>query len=179
MAIVILIVVVALFAALFLIRVSHGHAQAISSVEELSSRTQPVDIAAFRNLLNPAETLYLKRNLPPADFRSIHRERLQAAAEYVSRIALNAAVLIRLGQASRTNPDPEIAGAARSIVDRALAVRLMAMQALIKLRLQAAFPDLNLSTSDLFDRYRSLTDSVVLLTRLQRPTSSTHILAHL
>jgi hypothetical protein len=178
MAIVIMIVIVAFLAALFFVRVSHQHAIAISSLDDLSGRTQPVDLQAFQNLIDPSETAFLRKNLSPHDYRSIRRERAQATADYVQRIAHNAGILLKLGQAARASTDPEIARAAQSIIERALAVRMIAMQALFKLRLQA-LTGLDLSTGDIFDRYGRLTESVALFTRLQRPAYSSQVLAML
>lgn len=169
MALVLVLVFAALAAALFLVRVSRGHAEAISSLEQLNGRTKPVDIEAFRNLLNPAETLFLRQNLPPSDFRIVQRERTLAAAEYVRWIAHNAAILLRLGQAARADADPEVAQAATAIVERALMVRMIAMQALVKLYIESLFPGIGFSSLDVLERYRRLTDSTVLLVRLQRP----------
>jgi hypothetical protein len=179
MAIVLAIVIAALLAALFLIRVSRGHAEAIANLDDLGGRTQPVDLDAFRNLIDPAETAFLRKNLPPPDFRAVHRERTHAAVEYVQRIAQNAAVLLRLGQATRTHADPEVARAAQSMIERALVVRMIAMQALIKLRLQILFPGIDFSAAAVFDRYGRLTESVALFTRLQRPAYSAHVMAML
>jgi hypothetical protein len=179
MAIVLAIVIAALLAALFFIRVSRGHAEAIANLDDLSGRTQPVDLQAFRNLIDPAETVFLRKHLPPSDFHAVQRERTQAAVEYVQRIAQNAAVLLRLGQAARTHADPEVARAAQSIIERALVVRMIAMQALIKLKLQILLPGIDLSTVDVFDRYTRLTESVGLFTRLQRPAYSAHVMAML
>jgi len=173
------IIVLALVAALFFLRVSRGHSEAISNLDDLAGRTQAVDLRAFRNLVDPAETLFLKRTLTPADFRRVHRERLRAEAEYVQRIAHNAAVLLRLGQAARTNPNPEIANAAASIVESALFVRMIAMKAFIKLRLQLLVPGIVISTIEVLDRYGRLTDSVALFTRLQRPAYASHVLGML
>ena len=178
MAIVLVIAIAALLAAVFFLRVSHGHAEAISNIDQLSGRTKPIDIIAFRNLVDPSETDFLRRNLPARDFRSVHRERTYAAAEYVQRIAHNAAVLLRLGQAARTNPDPEIARAAQAMVERALAVRMLSMQVLIKLHIQAVL-GIDFFHRDIFDRYGRLTESVALFTRLQRPAYSSHVLAML
>jgi hypothetical protein len=178
MAIVLVIAIAALVAAIFFLRVSRGHAEAISNIDELNGRTQPVDIEAFRNLVDPAETEFLRRNLPARDFRSVHRERTYATTEYVQRIAHNAAILLRLGQAARTNPAPEIARAAQAMVERALAVRMLSMQVLIKLHIQADF-GIDFFSLDLFERYGRLTESVALFTRLQRPASSAHVLAML
>ena len=44
---------------------------------------RPIDIEAFRNLTDPAEDGYLRRRLPPAQFRVVRRERLRAMAAYV------------------------------------------------------------------------------------------------
>jgi hypothetical protein len=35
-----------------------------------------IDLDAFRNLINPAEDHYLRRRLPPRQFRRVRRERL-------------------------------------------------------------------------------------------------------
>jgi hypothetical protein len=170
MALVIVISVAALAAALFLVRVSRGHAEAISNLEDLSGRTKPVDVEAFRNLLNPAETFFLRQNLDAKAFRMVQRERTLAAAEYVQRIAQNAAVLLRLGQASRAaSTDPEVVQAATAIIERALLVRMIAMQALAKLYVQSLFPGIGFSTAEVLDRYLRLTDSTIMLARLQRP----------
>jgi cell division protein FtsL len=179
MTIVLAIVLAALIVALYFIRVSHQHAAVISSLDDLSGRTQPVDLEAFRNLIDPAQTAYLRQSLPSTEFRNLHRERTHVAAEYVQRIAQNAAVLLRLGQAARHHADPEIARAAQAMVERALVVRMIAMEALIKLRVQSFFPGIEFSTSEVFERYRRLTESVALFTRLQRPAFSSHVLAML
>jgi hypothetical protein len=179
MVVVIVIVFAALFAALFLVRVSRGHAEAISSLDELGGRTQSVDIEAFLNLIDPLETAYLRRSLSGKSLRAVHRARMQAAVEYVERIAQNAAVLLRLGQAARVSPDPEVARAAQAIMDRALVVRVSAMQALIKLKLQILLPGVDLSTLSISERYARLTEAVVVLTRLERPAHAATVMAML
>ena len=177
MATVLVIVLAALVIALYFLRVSHEHAAAIASLDDLTGRTQPVDLAAFLNLIDPGETAFLRQSLPSREFRLLQRERTRAAAEYVERIAQNAAVLLRLGQAARLNPDPEVARAAHAMVERALSVRMTAMRALFKLRLQSLLPGVDIS--DISDRYKGLTESVALFTRLQRPAFSSHVLAML
>ena len=62
------VVVVLLFsvvAMLALVRAARGHAAAITRIEELPEHTQPVDLEAFRNLMNPSEERYLRENLSP------------------------------------------------------------------------------------------------------------------
>ncbi|MFZ0297479.1 MAG: hypothetical protein WAM13_03950, partial [Candidatus Sulfotelmatobacter sp.] len=60
----------------------------------LAATIHPIDIEAFRNLIDPAEDDYLRRRLPPAQFRVVRRERLYAMAAYVHVVADNAAVLV-------------------------------------------------------------------------------------
>src|ERR1700691_6007299 len=71
----------------------------------------PIDTGAFRKLINPAEDDYLRRRLPPAQFRAVRRERLYAMAAYVHVVADNAAVLVRLGQGAVASGDARISGA--------------------------------------------------------------------
>lgn len=179
MVLVLIIVGAALGSALFFVGMSKRHANAISRFEELDGRTKPVDMKAFRNLIALSEARYLEENLPAKVLRSIQRERALAAAEYVQRIAHNARVLSRLGQAARTNPDPEVARAATAMVNSALAVRLLAMRALAKLYVQAWLPQIGFSAEDVFDRYRRLTDSASLFVRLQQPAYASRLSAML
>src|SRR5271168_4481352 len=73
--------------------------------------TRPIDIEAFRNLTSPAEDEYLRRRLPPAQFRLVRRRRLLAMAAYVHVAASNAAVLVRVGEAALAGGDPRLADA--------------------------------------------------------------------
>src|ERR1700758_1118251 len=58
----------------------------------LARTVEPIDIEAFRNLVSPAENDYLRRRLPPGDFRKVQRERLRSAAAYIRVAGRNAAV---------------------------------------------------------------------------------------
>ncbi|HWR15959.1 MAG TPA: hypothetical protein VN577_14115 [Terriglobales bacterium] len=169
MTLVLIVVLLTLLAAIFLLRVSHGHAEEIASVDDLAGKTSAIDIEAFQNLINPEETEFLRSRLPAADFRRVQRERTLATLEYVQRIAQNSAVLLRLGQASRNHADPEVAKAARFMVERALTVRMHAMRAIIQLRLKTFLPFMWFDPAEVFDRYQKLTDVAVIFTRLQRP----------
>lgn len=169
MTLVIVFVFAALLAALFFRQMSRSRAKFLANLDTLPTLTQSVDIQAFQNLVDPAEAQYLRSQLSFWAFCIVHRERTLAAAEYVDRISRNAAILLQLGQLGRTNADPEVARAAQAIVERALAVRMIAMQVLFKLYLQSLLPGVGLSTNEIFDRYRHLTESTILFTRLQRP----------
>ena len=65
-------VILVIFAALALVVFSASRCRAACRFLKRSgvaARIQPVDVEAFRNLVNPAEDEHLRRRLPPAEFR--------------------------------------------------------------------------------------------------------------
>ncbi|MGA2347943.1 MAG: hypothetical protein ABSF93_18170 [Candidatus Sulfotelmatobacter sp.] len=54
-----------------------------ASKADLEAQLEPIDVAAFRNLIDPAEDEYLRRHLSAAQFRKTQRARLRARAAYV------------------------------------------------------------------------------------------------
>jgi len=89
----------------------------------LATTIHPIDIEAFRNLINPAEDDYLRRRLPPSQFRVVRRERLRAMAAYVHIAGRNAALLVSVGEAALAGGDLRVAGAAQQLVNDALLLR--------------------------------------------------------
>src|SRR5579884_755502 len=151
MTIVLIFVVLGALGVVFFIIAARGHAGVVAGVSDLNGRTHPVNLAAFRNLVDPDETAYLRERLGPAEFRHIQRERLRAAASYVRCVAENAAVLLRLGEAARHSQDPQVARAGEELVNTALQVRLYAFLAIAKIRTGVLIPSLSTSPAPLFD----------------------------
>lgn len=174
-----LLVVAALAAVGLLLRAARGPGAAVDNLEELPGRTQPVDLAAFRNLIDDSEEEYLRVRLPRREFRRLQRQRMRATLEYVQRVALNAAILLRLGESARTSPDPAIAQAAQELANRALRLRLYALLAEAKLRAGLLLPGARLSSAAVLDRYQRLTEAVARLCRAQRPSFTGRISAAL
>lgn len=163
MTISILLVIVSAFALLFLIRFAKGHAIGIRGDENLANHIRSVDIEAFRKLIDPEEEDYLRRHLPPADFRRIQRERLRSAAEYISCAAHNAGVLLQLAETARQSSDPAVAEMAEKLVDEAIRLRLYAIQAIPRLYVAWLLPIRGLSPLPVADRYEQMTQQVVML----------------
>jgi hypothetical protein len=147
-----------------IIRLAKGHGTP-PGIDQIRS----VDLRAFRNLMDPDEEDYLRRNLPPGDFRRIQRERLRAAVEYVKCAAFNAAVLTRFAEPARRSPDPAVAQAAVKLIDNAIRLRSYALQAIPKLYLAMIFPGHGFSPASVVESYELMTRQVVLL-GLQYPT---------
>src|SRR5439155_26076680 len=92
--------------ALLLMYAVRGKTSPVGELDDLVGRTRPVDIDAFRNLIDPAEEEFLRENMPPSDFRAVQRERLRASVDYVCCAAHNAAILVGLEVAARVSADP-------------------------------------------------------------------------
>ena len=170
MTIAFILVVLALFALWFLIRLAKGNSVVLSS-DQIIQKIRPVDIAAFRNLIDPNEEQFLRANLPPSDFRKIHRERLLAAADYVSGAAHNAALLVKMGEMARRSPEPSVAEAGVKLVENALRLRMFAMQAIVRIYIAILLPQVPVQAGRLTENYESMTRLVVLLGVLRFPTN--------
>ncbi|HVP44386.1 MAG TPA: hypothetical protein VMS96_13210 [Terriglobales bacterium] len=164
--------------AVFLFSVARGTTAAKGTLEEVGSATRPVDLAAFRNLVDPAEDEFLRTNLPAAAFRRVQRERLRAAIVYVERSAANAAVLLRIGEAL-SREDAEAAAMGREIANTALRLRVYALLVLAILHARVWFPSITTPVQEVGTRYEELRNQFGRLARTRRPAEAGHLLAAL
>jgi|SRR5579862_417366 len=141
----------------------------------LTGAIRPIDIEAFRNLIDPAEDAYLRRRLPSSQFRVVRRERLRAMAAYVQMIANNAGVLIRVGELALASGDRRTVEAARQLVDDSLLLRRNATVAIARIYIALAWPNSDLATIRVADRYERLSSSAMLLGRLQNPAMAVRL----
>ena len=176
MTVPILLVVAAVLALVFLLGITLSRNRQISSATP-ASQLQPIDIAAFRNLVDPAEDEYLRQSLPGAEFRAVRRERLRAMAAYVHAAAENAAVLVRIGQGALSASDPQTVQAARQLVDNALLLRRNATFALFKIYVAVVWPNSGLAAEPILNGYERLSGSAMLLGRLRNPAVPVRISA--
>jgi hypothetical protein len=135
----------------------------------LAVAIRPIDIEAFRNLIDPAEDDYLRRRLQPSQFRRVRRERLRAMAAYVEIAGRNASVLVRTGESALASGDVRVAGAAQQLVNDALLLRRNATMALARIYLALAWPNSGFAAVRVVDRYERLSGAAMLLGRLQNP----------
>lgn len=177
MTVTLALIAMAVLALAVLLRAARGQRAAIGSLAELEGRTQPVDLAAFRNLVDESEEEFLRSHLGAAEFRRIQRERLHASVEYVQRTAHNAAMLISLGDVVRRQGEPEVAEVARELVNSALRLRLNAFIALVTLYARLAFPEARLSPGQVIETYQALTERTLRLSRMQSPAYTARLSA--
>lgn len=145
----------------------------------VANTIRPIDIAAFRNLIDPAEDEYLRRRLPSAQFRRVRRARLRALAAYVHVAGSNAAVLVRVGEAALASGDLRFAGAARELVNDALLLRRNTTVILGRIYLALAWPGSRFAAVRVVDTYEQMSGAAMLLGRLQNPAVPVRLSARL
>jgi hypothetical protein len=167
--------VVALAILFLLLYVEGGRNSSVNGVEDLAGRTRPVDLDAFRNLVDAGEEDFLRANLSRDEFRAVQRERTRAAVEYIRNSAHNAACLLRLGEAASRSGDPHIAEAGRRLIDSALRLRAYALLSNTRLYVRLVFPESRLSYGKLADNYQHLSALASQLALMQYPTQATRL----
>lgn len=138
---------------------------------------QPLDLQAFRNLVDPSEADYLRRRLSAGEFRSVQRQRLLAMAAYVQAAGRNASVLISLGERALSSDNPQTVEAARQMVNQALQLRQNALLALMKIRAAWLWPNAGMGMTPVLSGYERLNTSAMLLGRLQNPAAPVRLSA--
>jgi hypothetical protein len=179
MTLAIVLLIVAVVALLIIVGITVSRSLQASGSSNLAHKIEPLDIEAFRNLVNPVENEYLRRRLPPREFRKVQRERLRAAAAYIRVAGRNAAVLVTIGQAALNSQDTETVEAARLLVDNALLLRSNATAALVRVYVALLWPRLTDAGAPVLHGYEKLSGRAMLLGRLQNPSVPVRISANL
>jgi hypothetical protein len=174
MTTVIIILLLSITTMVVLLMAARGRGAAIKRVDELPQHTEPLDVQAFRNLMSPRDERFLRENLSGREYRRVQRLRLRAGIEYARRATRNAAVLLRLGEAARNNPDPEVSRAAQELAANAVMLRVVGLAVTAELASRMLVPGSGFSVSGLH-----ATERVALLVRLQAPAAVSRISAAL
>jgi hypothetical protein len=171
----ILIVVVATLALIVILRLAVK--QTLQRGRPVAGAIEPIDVEAFRNLIDPSEDEYLRRRLSAGSFRAVRRERLRAMAAYIQVIANNAGVLVNVGDSALAGGDARVTEAAQTLVNDALLVRRNATFALIRIYIALAWPNSGIAAVRVADRYEQLSGAAMLLGRLQNPAVAVRLAA--
>jgi hypothetical protein len=177
MTLAIVLVIVAGLALAVIFRFAVTRSLQISSSADLAGQIRPLDIQAFRNLADPAESRYLRRRLPPSEFRTVQRERLRAMAAYIQAASHNATVLIRIGQSAALAGDAQTVDAARQLVQNAQLLRINAAVASCRIYAAYVWPNSTLGTAPIVHGYEQVSGSAMLLGRLQNPAAPVRLSA--
>jgi hypothetical protein len=149
----------------------------IASKTPLANQLQPLDLQAFRNLSDPAESEYLRRRLPAREFRSVQRQRLIAMLAYIAAARQNAGILIRMAESAKFSGDTQTVAAAHQLVENAQLLRINAAVASCWIYAAYVWPTSKLGTAPIVHGYEQVSGSAMLLGRLQNPTSPVRLSA--
>jgi len=177
MTLAIILVIAAVLSLAVVFRIAISGSLQLSGKAGIAGQIQPIDVVAFRNLIDPAENEYLRRRLPAREFRRVQRKRLRAADAYVQTAARNAAFLVRMGQMALSSADAPTATAARQLVDEALLLRRNAAFVLLRIYVALAWPTAGFAAAPILDGYNRVAASAMLLGRLQAPSVPVRISA--
>jgi hypothetical protein len=178
MTLAIVLVVLAVLALVIILGVTVSRTLQVSGSSSLGYKIEPLDIEAFRNLVDPREDEYLRRRLQPSEFRRVQRERLRAAASYIRIAGHNAAVLVTVGQAALVSGDAATVEAAHQLVDNALLLRRNATIAMLRIYVALVWPQSSPAAAPLLHGYEQMSGRAMLLGRLQNPAVPVRISAN-
>lgn len=165
----IIIAIVSVLTLVSVVLLARAQHRRFANLDELRARLQAVDVKAFRNLIDEGEEQFLRERLPVSEFRAIHRERMLAAAEYVSCASRNAGILTQLAEAAKFDSDPTVAAAAVKLQETAFQVRLDAYRALPRFYVRAFLPGLKGVSPSLAENCDRLGRQAVILGCLKVP----------
>jgi hypothetical protein len=127
----------------------------------------PVDLNAFRTLMDREDETFLRASLPRGKFFRVKRERIRVTLRYVTRIGANASAVIRMSEAARLSPMPDVAMAAAEVMALATQIRMQCILATTKLSLEYVIPSLQFTPAVLAPKYQTLRDNWSRLGDLQ------------
>jgi hypothetical protein len=179
MTLALILVIVAALALVLILSITLSRSLQLTAGSAVARRLEPIDIEAFRNLVDPADNEYLRRRLPASEFRTVQRKRLHAVAAYIRAAGHNAAVLVSVAQPALSSADTATADAARELMDNALLLRRNSTVALLRIYVALAWPQSVLAAAPILHGYEQLSGRAMLLGRLQNPAIPVRISAHL
>jgi hypothetical protein len=169
MMLVFLLIVAAMLMVMGIRRAVRGFESEVCDPEELLGRTTAIDLAAFQNLIDPAQDQYLRAQLSWFSFQRLRHARLRAELEYVRMTARNAAILVRLGQTAQNSQEMRISEAGRQLLTLAIETRMLAFMAQAQLYVALAVPLWRPSLGAMAQAYSGLRATLDRVVGWQRP----------
>ena len=157
--------------------VRSGFGDPVSKIEDLEGRIEAIDAIAFRTLVDPSETQFLRDRLAAGTYRKIQRLRTRAAIAYVWSVYRNAGVTTRLAQHLTSSHDVTVRKEAERIQELSVQSRFLAIKSLLKLVTCFAFPSLPVSLQDLTSSYTNIAERIEALCTLTAPLHASRIRA--
>lgn len=131
---------------------------------------EPVNVRAFRLLIDPGEERFMRRHLSPGDFQRLWSKREKLTALYLSAIAHNAALLLGVAAECAKSQDPDVREAAVALSRTAGTLRIQVLVLSVRLKMRIVFGDQTSRLGDAHAAYERLTEMFTALVKLQEPS---------
>jgi len=155
---------------LLLVQAVRGRSAQVKDPHAAGELIIPVDLEAFRNLIDAQQDRFLREHLDGRDYRRVQRARALATAEYLRHVAHNAGIILRVGEFARSSREASVAALGAELVSNAIRLRLFSLVALAQAYLSVVLPGLSLSAGGVADRYDMLTAKLWAVGRSWTPT---------
>src|SRR5438876_2928490 len=132
-----------------LFRAVRGRQVMLTDAAQLPLITTPLDLVAFRNLVDPDREAFLRTMVDQSEFVRLRRDWAKAVLAYIRALAFNASVLHRLGELAADSPDLQIAQAGALLAREALTTRILCLRAGVRLLTIWLMPHASISLSRL------------------------------
>jgi len=128
---------------------------------DLEQRMEPLDVEAFRVLVDSNDRQYLREHLPGRAFRHVQRERMRAALDYVTVAIANAELITQTGESLREHGSAEERRLGRELLQAGLSLRIKAILVRCKLYICVLLPDFSFSIAQFVSAYQGLQSKLV------------------
>lgn len=135
----------------------------------------PVDLEAFRNLVDPAESQFVKSMLPRSEFQRLQRHRMRVAQSYLRAMRSNAEILQSIGMRALESGAGEQAAAVSHMLHTATQVRIRSSVLLWSYSLSLHL-HLPINTLSPVDVYRDLRNQTLTVLQALSPSDSAQII---
>lgn len=149
------------------------------TLADLQQNLDVVDTAAFLNLIDPSEDVFLRRELPRHVYLHARRMRIRATLAYLAQACANARILLAYAQHGMTSENAETASIARALATSAFKFQLLAVAARSRLLVLWLFPSGDLLAGDVVDAYEQLRFNLQRIVALDAPAVSARVAAGL
>lgn len=127
----VVILLLLLIAAIGLARLLRGEMAHPTNLVQLLERLQTVNSASFRHLASEADDVFLRKSLPPSEYRRLRRLRLNALRCYYAAALQNSSLLLSYADLLLRSGKPELVEVGQQLSPVAVQLRLALIRGFI------------------------------------------------
>ena len=135
-----LVVALAIVAAVIVIRLLHGGMEHPTNLMQLIQRIEPVNAASFRHLASGNDDDFLRRSLPPPEYRRLRKLRRKTLRCYYRSALQNSSLLLSYADLLVRSDKPELIEFGQQLSPVAIQLRLALLRGMGEMMLCSVMP---------------------------------------